>query len=453
MIMKKLVILLLSALSLTAVAQEAKKVAILDVVDKNNDVDDGLKFMLRENLSAAISNTSGYEAFNRTDLSLIVEELNFQRTGLVSDQQIRKIGEMTGTQYILVAEVGQIKNDKNNIILSAKLIDVETSKIVSNTVPEYVSTNPTIFQHSCIDLANKLLNFDVKPNGSLDSNTQSTKAYTNKIKKDNSTENIINKNFLKQPFSIGQDKKVYFSQGNLQYNSSTNTVRFAAHQYDYVNYMVTTKEWDDLLYWAPKNSSNKEKQDSPAFDWGQYPIANGGNMPNQWRTLRPNEWEYLFTFRKNALNLFAPANINGVKGLIILPDDWNLQGLKRFKTASQMGFKEFKNPLNGSYYIIDEGSSASKNYKRNTFTIGEWEQLEKSGAIFLPAAYFIILNTTIIQEDAGYPVGYYWSHHVRGYDIGDCLMDFKTFCVHPILGRGLGDRAYVRLVQDIVDKK
>lgn len=450
--MKKLLLILLSALSLTAVAQEVKKVAILDIIDRNNDVDDGLKFMLRENLSAAISNTSGYEAFNRTDISLIVEELNFQRTGLVSDQQIRKIGEMTGTQYILVAEVGQIKNDKNNIILSAKLIDVETSKIVNNTVPEYVSTDPRIFQLSCIDLASKLLNFDIKPNDQLDSNTQSTKAYTNKIKEDPSTENIINKNFSKHPFSIGQDKRVYFSQGNLQYNPSTNTVRFASHQYDYVNYMVTTKEWDDLLYWAPKNSSNKEEQDSPAFDWGQYPIVNGGNVPNLWRTLCPNEWQYLFTFRKNALNLFAPANINGVNGLIILPDEWNLQGTKRFKTASQMGFKEYKNPLNGSYYIVDDGASASKNYKRNTFTIGEWKQLEKYGAIFLPAAYFIILGKTIIQEEE-YPVGYYWSHHARGYNVGDCLMDFKTFCVHPILGRGLGDRAYVRLVQDIVEKK
>ncbi len=450
--MKKLLILLLSVLSLTAVAQDVKKVAILDVIDKNNDVDDGLKFMLRENLSAAISNTSGYEAFNRTDISLIVEELNFQRTGLVSDQQIRKIGEITGTQYILVAEVGQIKNDKNNIILSAKLIDVETSKIVNNTVPEYVSTDPTIFQLSCIDLASKLLNFDIKPNDRLESNTQSTKANTNKIKEDYSTENVINKKFSKHPFSIGQDKGVYFSQGNLQYNTSNNTARFAAHQYDYVNYMATTREWDDLLFWAPKNSSDKKEQDSPAFDWGQYPIVNGGNVPNLWRTLCPNEWEYLFLYRKNALDLFAPANINGVNGLIILPDDWNLQGSKRFKTASQMGFRELKNSSNGSYYIIDEGSSASRNYKRNAFTIGEWEQLEKSGAIFLPAAYFIVSNK-IIQNENEYSVGHYWSHHARDYDIGDCLMGFKTFCVHPILGRRIGYRAYVRLVQDIVDKK
>ena len=35
-------------------------------------------------------------------------------------------------------------------------------------------------------------------------------------------------------FSVSQDQQVQFSQGNLQYRASTNTWRFAEHQWDYV---------------------------------------------------------------------------------------------------------------------------------------------------------------------------------------------------------------------------
>ena len=35
-------------------------------------------------------------------------------------------------------------------------------------------------------------------------------------------------------FSVSATQQVHFSQGNLQYQASTNTWRFAEHQYDYV---------------------------------------------------------------------------------------------------------------------------------------------------------------------------------------------------------------------------
>ena len=54
--MKKLLILLLSALSLTAYAQtEVKKVAILETVDKMGNVPYGILFQVRSSLTFAIS--------------------------------------------------------------------------------------------------------------------------------------------------------------------------------------------------------------------------------------------------------------------------------------------------------------------------------------------------------------------------------------------------------------
>lgn len=57
-------------------------------------------------------------------------------------------------------------------------------------------------------------------------------------------------------FTIIEDgDKVYFSQGNLQYQASTNTWRFAEHQWDYVgegnnNISPNYNGWIDLFGWG-----------------------------------------------------------------------------------------------------------------------------------------------------------------------------------------------------------
>lgn len=53
-------------------------------------------------------------------------------------------------------------------------------------------------------------------------------------------------------FSVSATQQVYFSQGNLQYQASTTTWRFAEHQYDYVgadneNISSTYSGWIDLF--------------------------------------------------------------------------------------------------------------------------------------------------------------------------------------------------------------
>ena len=153
--MKKLLIILLSALSLTAVAQEAKKVAILETVDKMGDVPYGVKLQVRMSLTDAISNTSGYEGYDRVDMASIMGEQNFQRTGMVSDAQIKKLGEMTGAQYVLIAEAALY--DAQNIIITAKVLDVETGGVANSAPPAFANKDPEKMQAACVTLAQKLL--------------------------------------------------------------------------------------------------------------------------------------------------------------------------------------------------------------------------------------------------------------------------------------------------------
>lgn len=157
--MKRLFILvaILLALGLTIVAQNTNKVAILEIVDKNDNVDYGVKLQLRAFLTYAINRTPGYEGYDRVDMSSILSEHNFQRTGFVSDIQIKKLGEMTGANSILVAEAARYGADANRIIITAKILNVETALVQNSSRPKTASTDDVAMEKACVELAAELL--------------------------------------------------------------------------------------------------------------------------------------------------------------------------------------------------------------------------------------------------------------------------------------------------------
>lgn len=132
---------------------ETKKVAILETVDREGNISYGIKLMLRSSLSYAITNTPGYEGYDRVDLASIVGEHNFQRTGLVSDAQIRQLGEMTGASYILVAEAAKL--DETHIFITAKILNVETAKL-EHTANVQTLMNAEDIEEGCTKLASML---------------------------------------------------------------------------------------------------------------------------------------------------------------------------------------------------------------------------------------------------------------------------------------------------------
>ena len=126
--MKKTLLLLCLVLStLISYAEATKKVAILEVVDKEGMLSYSQKVLLRSTMARAIANREGYEAYDRTDVDAIMSEHEFQRSGLVSESEIRTLGEMTGVSLILVTEGVLVGNDK--LFVSAKIINIETEKV------------------------------------------------------------------------------------------------------------------------------------------------------------------------------------------------------------------------------------------------------------------------------------------------------------------------------------
>ncbi len=149
--MKTKVLLFILLLISGMVSAQVKRVAILEPIDKEGNIEYNNLVILRANLSKAVINTPGYEAYDRTDIDAIMREHTFQRTGFVSTEQIKKVGEMTGANYVLVAEV--VKSGANKLFVNAKLLDVETAQTL---ITDNMEINIENMSHGCNALAKKM---------------------------------------------------------------------------------------------------------------------------------------------------------------------------------------------------------------------------------------------------------------------------------------------------------
>ena len=195
-------------------------------------------------------------------------------------------------------------------------------------------------------------------------------------------------------FSVGEGKYVSFSQGNLQYQQSTDEWRFAREQYEYIGAANVNSgalaDKIDLFGWSGKDSNvpfgistsiNNTDYAGEFVDWGINWI--GGDMPNTWRTLSIDEWKYLYHERNHADKLFALGTINGIAGMILLPDDWQLPEGVTCKLPTEEGLSWDEN-YNGGGYV--NTNTQANYYQDNIYTIDQWQVMEEVGAVFLPAA-------------------------------------------------------------------
>lgn len=276
-------------------------------------------------------------------------------------------------------------------------------------------------------------------------------------------------------FTINENgNQVRFSRGNLQYQASTGTWRFAENQWDYVGtqysyeghaggtvsgsdnvYISSTYSgWIDLFGWGTSGWNNGNTYYQPwdaqnngdyntgygygptnginynynltnnysYADWGIFnPISNGDNHSNIWRTLTIGEWLHVLYMRTTSSGIrFAMAKVNNVYGLILLPDDWS-----------------------SSTYFLNDTNNSNASFSSNVIgTAQQWSILEQYGAVFLPVAGF--RDGTSVGWVVDF--GRYWS--------ASCSGNNKAYAIR-FIGGGLewhDDYRYfgysVRLVHD-----
>jgi len=263
-----------------------------------------------------------------------------------------------------------------------------------------------------------------------------------------STETIAG--MLPGKFSIGENRQIQFSQGNLQYLGETKTWRFADHQYDYLgetnkNISEGYIDWIDLFGWGtgnnPSNASAASEDYSVFVDWGVNKISNGGNEENLWRTLSRAEWQYLCFTRPNADKLFGLGRVNEINGVILLPDAWKLPNGVAFLAGTSVGMDKSENAYfdnNKDYHFCD-----------NTYTIEEWSVMEKAGAIFLPAAGERDKKHNKIEIIYLNQNGVYWTSTPGSNDnyASEIYFDYYYFYTTNGIWRSSGQS--VRLVHDV----
>lgn len=136
---------------------QIKRIAILETLDRENKVPYAIECMVRANLTKVISSTPGYEGYDRVNISEIMDEHEFERTGLVNEDQIRKLGQIAGADYILVSEA--VKYDESGesaIFITATILNVVTAK-AEGSENHLMGMTPHDIQHGCESLANRLL--------------------------------------------------------------------------------------------------------------------------------------------------------------------------------------------------------------------------------------------------------------------------------------------------------
>lgn len=143
--MKKLLIILLSVLSLTGFAQQ-KKVAVYVTGEQS-----GISKVLGDQLVAAFAKSGRYVAVERTSsfLAELNKEQGYQLSGAVSDNDIARLGNQFGVNYVCIADMADVFGEK---YITARLIDVETAEIVNT----HNVSGPMTNMNECLKMAGEI---------------------------------------------------------------------------------------------------------------------------------------------------------------------------------------------------------------------------------------------------------------------------------------------------------
>ena len=202
----------------------------------------------------------------------------------------------------------------------------------------------------------------------------------------NSSTSTTSSSTAKPGFSISSSKRVYFASGNLQYHPYNNQWRIAPNPWDCIgeansNISPNYSGWIDLFGWGtgdnPTNSYTSSSYYSNFTDWGS-------KMGKGYRTLTKDEWVYVFDERSTSSGIrYAKATVNGVSGVILLPDNWSK-----------------------STYNLSNTNKYGASYGSNSINASTWNNTFKpAGAVFLPAAgYRYGASVDSVGSN-----GYYWS--------------------------------------------
>ena len=330
--------------------------------------------------------TQGETVTSESTMQTLIAMAYFDIAGMAEiGETVYLYGENINNQLTIdfsnnVPTYGKADNEKANLICAGTVSGEETSPIYLILLPnhtdgtEELATDITFVSKRTTGTCNGVFNYGIVSDrfycegGHTDSPIAVNAA-------------SYDEGALRGLFSISSGIQTHFSQGNLLYEENQDTWRFTEQQLNSVE-----NGWQQNFCWGsgddPTNFSLDYHDHLNFVDWGVNAIANGGNEVNIWRTPSSAEWDYVFTGRANATAKYGTCTIDEKKGMILLPDDFEMPIGITFNSGM---------------------STAPDDWTHNVFTQDQWFLLEAVGAVFFPH------NDAYYEDSYPYFGGCYWS--------------------------------------------
>ena len=228
-------------------------------------------------------------------------------------------------------------------------------------------------------------------------------------------------------FSVSDGKQVYFSKGNLRYESSKWS--FFDNQYD--RYTSHSEDaWDHFGWSTSTTTYGMSTSTSLIGDYSGDFVDWGATMGTGWFTLSKDEWKYLFNTRsastvggtENAR--YAKAKVNGVQGVILFPDTYT-------------------HP-DGVTAPVGVNATGNTGWNGNSYTVADWTKMESAGCVFLPAAGYRGGSEMVSPAT----LGYYWSATPSS-TLNTYSVYFSSSSLNPAYSNNRYYGYSVRLVQEV----
>ena len=204
-------------------------------------------------------------------------------------------------------------------------------------------------------------------------------------RKINLSNNFIPNIFNHKNFSRDAESKVLISASNMHTKIANLSWDDDIKQYEITNihYTKTYEDKENGLIITERDYSFED-----LYEWDWYAEkSTWEEKENPWHPFSRAEITYILKERRNAEKLHFLASVEGINGLVILPDKWDITDIHNDKDIPD------------SLKITP--TTGVMKYSANVFTDAQWGVMQYYGAIFLPAAGYVIEKEVVSKNRKG----------------------------------------------------
>ena len=139
----------------------ADRIAILDF--EGEGVSQNQKKSFTDMMRNALLGYSQLDVMDRDNFEAIMEEQQIQLSGLCDEDCIVEIGQLAGVQFMVAGDITDVGD--NTLVVTARIIDVETSKVMAGQSKIVSSTNIGTLLEVAPDLADAIMQQFVQKKG------------------------------------------------------------------------------------------------------------------------------------------------------------------------------------------------------------------------------------------------------------------------------------------------